>query len=89
MPHLGRAEMAGYGALGLPLAFAALPLYVYAPKFYAEYLPAGSHEVHYFARVANAGDYLAAPATAELMYGNASHARTAADRMRIVPSSSP
>ena len=60
-----------------------------APKFYAEYLPAGSHEVHYFARVANAGDYLAAPATAELMYGNASHARTAADRMRIVPSSSP
>ncbi len=36
VPHLGRAEMAGYGALGLPLAFAALPLYVYAPKFYAE-----------------------------------------------------
>lgn len=60
-----------------------------APKFYAEYLPAGRHEVHYFARVANAGDYLAAPATAELMYGNASHARTAADRVRIVPSPSP
>jgi uncharacterized protein YfaS (alpha-2-macroglobulin family) len=60
-----------------------------APKFYADYLPAGRHEVHYFARVANAGDYLAAPATAELMYGNASHARTAADRLRIVPSTSP
>ena len=27
--------MAAYGALGLPLAFAALPVYVYAPKFYA------------------------------------------------------
>ncbi len=56
------------------------------PRFYAEYLPAGRHEVHYFARVANAGDYLAAPATAELMYGNVSHARTAADRMRVAPS---
>ena len=60
-----------------------------APKFYADYLPAGRHEVHYFARVANAGDYLAAPATAELMYGNTSHARTASDRLRIVPASSP
>ena len=60
-----------------------------APKFYADYLPAGRHEVHYFARVGNAGDYLAAPATAELMYGNASHARTAADRLRILPSTAP
>lgn len=60
-----------------------------APKFYADYLPAGRHEVHYFARVANAGDYLAAPATAELMYGNTSHARTSSDRVRIVPASSP
>lgn len=60
-----------------------------APKFYADYLPAGRHEVHYFARVANAGDYLAAPATAELMYGNTSHARTASDRFRIVPAPSP
>ncbi len=60
-----------------------------SPKFYAEYLPAGRHEVHYFARVANAGDYLAAPATAELMYGNTSHARTAADHLHIVPSHSP
>lgn len=34
--RLTRTELAGYGALGLPLAFAALPLYVYAPKFYAE-----------------------------------------------------
>ena len=32
---LTRTQVAGYGALGLPLAFAALPVYVYAPKFYA------------------------------------------------------
>lgn len=55
-----------------------------SPKFYAEWLPAGRHEVHYFARAGNAGDYLAAPAVAELMYGDASHARTAAGRLRIV-----
>lgn len=54
-----------------------------APKFYAEVLPAGRHEVHYFARVGNAGDYLAAPAQAELMYGAATRARTAATRVVI------
>jgi uncharacterized protein YfaS (alpha-2-macroglobulin family) len=54
-----------------------------APKFYAEVLPAGRHEVHYFARVAHAGDYLAAPAQAELMYGAATRARTAATRVVI------
>ena len=32
---LTRLQIAAYGALGLPLAFAALPVYVYAPKFYA------------------------------------------------------
>ena len=53
------------------------------PRFYAESLPAGYHEVHYFARVGNSGDYLAAPATAELMYGEATYARTAATRLRI------
>lgn len=52
-------------------------------RFYAEFLPAGRHEIHYFARAGNAGDYLAAPAFAELMYGNASNARTAAQRLRI------
>lgn len=56
-----------------------------APKFYAEYLPPGRHEVHYFARVGNAGDYLAPPAVAELMYGETTRARTAAQRLRIVP----
>lgn len=54
-----------------------------APKFYAEILPAGRHEVHYFARVGHAGDYLAAPAQAELMYGAATRARTAATRVEI------
>lgn len=54
-----------------------------APKFYAEVLPPGRHEVHYFARVGNAGDYLGAPAQAELMYGAATRARTAAARVLI------
>jgi len=53
------------------------------PRFYAEYLPAGRHELHYFARSGNGGDYLAAPAVVELMYGNATSARTAAARIRI------
>lgn len=55
------------------------------PRFYAESLPPGEHEVHYFARVGNSGDYLAAPAVAELMYGQATYARTAATRLRIEP----
>lgn len=55
------------------------------PRFYAEFLPAGRHELHYFARAGNGGDYLAAPALAELMYGNASNARTAATRLVIAP----
>lgn len=33
--ELGRAELAAYGGLGLPLAFAALPLYVMVPDLYA------------------------------------------------------
>jgi hypothetical protein len=53
------------------------------PRFYATRVPAGTHVVHYFARVGNTGDYLAAPAVAELMYGQATHARTAADRLRF------
>ncbi|KLI98081.1 hypothetical protein WQ56_15820 [Luteimonas sp. FCS-9] len=57
-----------------------------APRFYAEHLPAGTHALHYFARAGNGGDYLAAPATAELMYGGASHARTEAQRIVVAPS---
>jgi glycoside/pentoside/hexuronide:cation symporter, GPH family len=33
--RLSPSQLAAYGALGLPLAAAALPVYVYAPKFYA------------------------------------------------------
>jgi hypothetical protein len=54
-----------------------------SPRFYAEALPPGRHEIHYFARAGNSGDYLGAPAQAELMYGNTSRARTAASRIRI------
>lgn len=53
------------------------------PRFYAEHLWPGRHEIHYFARVANTGDYLAAPAMAELMYGEATRARTGAMRVRV------
>ncbi len=53
------------------------------PRFYAEFLPAGEHTVYYFLRAASAGDYLAAPAYAELMYGTASKARTPSTRIRV------
>lgn len=66
--------------------FATRRLDAAAPKFYAESLPPGRHEVHYFLRANNAGDYLAAPAQAELMYGTATTARTAAERVRIATS---
>lgn len=54
-----------------------------SPRFYAEQLPPGEHAIHYFARAGNQGDYLAAPASVELMYGDASHARTAATRLVV------
>ncbi|MGO3126991.1 MAG: alpha-2-macroglobulin family protein [Luteimonas sp.] len=54
-----------------------------SPRFYAERLPAGTHALHYFLRAGNGGDYLAAPATAELMYGGAGNARTAAQRVVV------
>ncbi len=34
--RLGAAQLAAYGLFGLPLAMAALPLYVHLPKFYGE-----------------------------------------------------
>ena len=82
--------LSGVGALDLQRVadqgssvFATRRLDPRSPKFYAEYLPAGRHELHYFARAGNGGDYLAAPAFVELMYGNATSARTAATRLRI------
>ena len=85
-------DLAGSGVAGLDLPqvsdegsdwFRTRRLDPRAPKFYAEFLPAGRHEVHYFARVGNTGDYLAAPALAELMYGESTRARTAAARIAI------
>jgi Na+/melibiose symporter-like transporter len=35
---IGRAPLLAYGALGLPLAFAALPVYVHVPKLYGDTL---------------------------------------------------
>ena len=65
-------------------AFGTRRLDARAPKFYADMLPRGRHEVHYFAIAGNGGDYLAAPAVAEPMYGGAGTARTASTRIRIV-----
>jgi uncharacterized protein YfaS (alpha-2-macroglobulin family) len=45
-------------------------------RFYAEQLPPGAHDVVYYARAAHAGRFAALPATAELMYGRSSVART-------------
>ena len=52
-------------------------------RFYAERLPPGLHEVHYFAQAVQPGEYHAPPAVAELMYGRSSRATTAADTVRI------
>ncbi|MGH8029582.1 MAG: hypothetical protein ACREO3_06590, partial [Arenimonas sp.] len=52
-------------------------------RMYAESLPAGVHEVHYFAQAVHPGDYLAPPAVAELMYGRSSRATTSGQRLRI------
>jgi len=52
-------------------------------RFYAELLPPGVHEIHYYSRAAYAGNYAALPAMAELMYGGASAARTASSRVII------
>ena len=35
-PALSRCQLLAYGALGLPLAMAALPIYVHVPRLYAE-----------------------------------------------------
>jgi GPH family glycoside/pentoside/hexuronide:cation symporter len=37
-PRPSTSQLAAYGALGLPLAMAALPIYVHVPKFYADTL---------------------------------------------------
>lgn len=52
-------------------------------RLYAESLPPGSHEVHYFAQATHAGRYFAPPAVAELMYGRSSRATTDPAYVRI------
>ncbi|KFL36184.1 hypothetical protein N788_04665 [Arenimonas donghaensis DSM 18148 = HO3-R19] len=54
-------------------------------RLYAESLPPGTHEVHYFAQAQHPGRYFAPPAVAELMYGRASRANTAGDWVEIQP----
>ena len=39
--QLGAGALAAYGLMGLPLAMAALPLYVHLPRFYGEHLGVG------------------------------------------------
>jgi hypothetical protein len=70
-------------------AFSERKLDARRPRFYARALTPGRHEIHYFARVANTGTYLAAPAVVELMYGEATHARTESDRIRIADPAPP
>jgi uncharacterized protein YfaS (alpha-2-macroglobulin family) len=53
-------------------------------RFYAEQLPPGTQEVHYYARAAHPGRYAALPAVAELMYGSAGVARTASTVLDVV-----
>jgi uncharacterized protein YfaS (alpha-2-macroglobulin family) len=54
-------------------------------RFYAQYLPPGPHEIVYYAQVLHRGRYFAPPATAELMYGASSYARTAPANVTILP----
>ena len=54
-------------------------------QIYAEYLPAGQHEIYYYAQAVHPGDYFAPPAIAELMYGRASRANTTSERVVVRP----
>lgn len=54
-------------------------------RLYAQSLPPGTHEVHYFAQAQHPGRYFAPPAVAELMYGRASRANTAGSWVDIEP----
>jgi len=52
-------------------------------RFYCEELPPGEHEIFYYTRATHRGHFAALPATAELMYGKTSVARTAAGAIDI------
>ncbi len=53
-------------------------------KLYADTLWPGTHDVYWYARARHVGEYLAVPAEASLMYGEASRGRSASAVIRIV-----
>jgi uncharacterized protein YfaS (alpha-2-macroglobulin family) len=58
-------------------------------RFYAEDVPPGSQDIYYYARAAHRGHYSALPATAELMYGETSMARTPSGAIEIADNNQP
>lgn len=54
-------------------------------RFYAQQLPPGTHELHYYTQATHAGRYFAPPAVAELMYGRNSRANTGPRDLHVRP----
>jgi len=77
-------QLRGLAGAGSPW-FSARQVDDHAARFYAAIVPPGQHVIVYYARASAAGDFLAPPATTELMYGASSSARTAPDVLTILP----
>jgi uncharacterized protein YfaS (alpha-2-macroglobulin family) len=84
LSHVGGADVKQLGQLG-SWWFDSRQTGQNDVKVYAEKLPAGTHEVFYYAQAVQPGDYFAPPAVAELMYGRASRSTTVPERIVIVP----
>jgi uncharacterized protein YfaS (alpha-2-macroglobulin family) len=54
-------------------------------RFYAQQLPPGTHDLHYYTQATHAGRYFAPPAVAELMYGRNSRASTVSSDLQVKP----
>lgn len=54
-------------------------------RFYAQQLPPGTHDLHYYTQATHAGRYFAPPAVAELMYGRNSRANTVSRDLQVNP----
>ena len=52
-------------------------------RFYAEWLPAGSHKVTYYAQAKFAGEFMALPAKVESMYNDGVFAITSPTTIRV------
>jgi len=52
-------------------------------RFYADYLPAGTHTISYYSQVRNKGIFIAMPALVEEMYDDENRATTVSTRIRI------